>query len=241
MVDILGRKLMAGDVIELPHLNDDLLLDATAKSINKFYVIQDAARSAEGFGSTWWPHLWRIKCAPMQDAQEYRNILGNPEDEDSLKNALSTYQKEIEISKTILESAEKLVPNVGWDTTAVFNPSPLPNLGKDNGSGNLAAVNTTPEYSSVPQGLTFPSNPNQGDYFIRSDFVPGRLFVFRGSRWNRIFDNVDSLGWNSTTQNAGPFINNPTTAPVQDPNNPSQPVESRQALSRVFKPIKADK
>jgi hypothetical protein len=239
MVRILGRKLMAGDVIELPHLNDDLLLDATAKSINKFYVVQDAARSAEGFGPHWYPHLWRIKCAPMQDAQEYRNILGDPEDEDSLKNALSTYQKEIEISKAVIESAEKLIPNPGWEGENVFNDVPLPEYGKS--QATPISVNTTPnDLTTVPQGLTFPTNPQQGDFFIRSDFVPGRLFTFRGSRWHRIFDNVAEVGWREKTVNAGKFIENSNTTQIADKNSESGSLSEKQPLSRVFKPIDPD-
>ena len=34
MVDKIGRKLMSGDVIELPHLRDDLLLDDSMIGMN---------------------------------------------------------------------------------------------------------------------------------------------------------------------------------------------------------------
>ena len=49
MVEKLGRRLMPGDVIELPHLRDELLLTAGKDAINKFYVVQDASRGSEGF------------------------------------------------------------------------------------------------------------------------------------------------------------------------------------------------
>jgi hypothetical protein len=231
MVDRLGRKLMAGDVIEIPHLNDDLLLDATAKSINKFYAVQDAARAAEGFGPTWWPHLWRIKAAPINDAQEYRNILGNPEDEDSLKNALSTYQKEIEISNTIIESAEKLVPNAGWKADNVIDP---PKVYGFDGSGESGLdVNWVPDSSTVQAGLTFPSNPTQGDFFMRTDFLPNRLFVYRGTRWHRVYDSVEQTGWKESRLNASTFINNENTTSSKNPDTGSVP--ERQALSQVFR------
>ena len=48
MVSTIGRKLMAGDVLELPHLRDDLLLDERKDAINRFYVITDASRPSEG-------------------------------------------------------------------------------------------------------------------------------------------------------------------------------------------------
>ena len=56
MVEALGRKLMPGDVLELPHLRDDLLL-GSADAINRFYVVQEGARPAEGYDPGWWPHL----------------------------------------------------------------------------------------------------------------------------------------------------------------------------------------
>lgn len=236
MVERLGRKLMAGDVIELPHLNDDLLLDATAKSINKFYAVQDAARAAEGFGSTWWPHLWRIKAAPINDAQEYRNILGNPEDEDSLKNALSTYQKEIEISNTIIESAEALVPTAGWSSETTIGAPEI--KGFTNKAESALAVNYVPDSSTVQAGLTFPSGPTQGEFFMRTDFIPNRLFVYRGTRWHRVYDSVDQVGWPESRLNASSFINNENTTSSR--NSKSGSIPERQALSRTFKPPKTD-
>lgn len=236
MVERLGRKLMAGDVIELPHLNDDLLLDATAKSINKFYAVQDAARAAEGFGSTWWPHLWRIKAAPINDAQEYRNILGNPEDEDSLKNALSTYKKEIEISNTIIESAEALVPTAGWSSETTIGAPEIKGF-TGNAESDLA-VNYVPDSSTVQAGLTFPSGPTQGEFFMRTDFLPNRLFVYRGTRWHRVYDSVDQVGWAESRLNASSFINNKNTTSSR--NSETGSVAERQALSRTFKPPKTD-
>lgn len=236
MVERIGRKLMAGDVIELPHLNDDLLLDATAKSINKFYAIQDASRAAEGFGSTWWPHLWRIKAAPINDAQEYRNILGNPEDEDSLKNALSTYQKEIEISNTIIESAEALVPTAGWTSPTTVSAPEI--NGFTGGAESGLEVNYVPDSSTVQAGLTFPTSPAQGEFFMRTDFLPNRLFVYRGTRWHRVYDSVNQVGWGDARLNAASFINNDSTTSSR--NSETGSIPERQALSRVFNKPKAD-
>ena len=79
MLDIVGRKLMNGDVIELPHLNDYDSLDQTIKTIlRRYYVITDANLASEGFSQTWYPHLWRIKCERMTDSQEFAQILNKP-------------------------------------------------------------------------------------------------------------------------------------------------------------------
>jgi len=240
MVERMGRRLMSGDVIELPHLNDDLLLDATAKSINKFYVVNDASRSAEGYGPTWLPHLWRIKCSPMNDAQEYRGILGDPDDEDSLKNALSTYQKEIQISNTILESAAITVPSPGYNNTTINDITNTPVIHGFDGSGSSSIEVRTAEMAAsegdttgVASGLSFPSSPIQGELFIRADFTPERLFVYRGSLWRAVVDNTNK-SWNTVTYNAGSFINNANQTTLRDADGNAIVVPERQPLSQVF-------
>ena len=97
MVTKLGRRLMSGDVIELPHLLDELALDQSKAPIPKFYSVTDAARGSEGFSQTWYPHIWRVKLSPLTDSQEYYDILGDSEDANSLKNDVSTYKTEFNI------------------------------------------------------------------------------------------------------------------------------------------------
>jgi len=79
MIDTFGRKLMTGDVLELPNLKDYYPLNENLpEPLAKFYVIQDAAYAAEGFSQTWLPHLWRVKATPLTNAQEYKDILKRP-------------------------------------------------------------------------------------------------------------------------------------------------------------------
>ena len=79
MIDTFGRKLMSGDVLEIPNLRDyNPLNQNIPRAIPKFYVIQDAAFASEGFSQTWLPHLWRVKATPMVNAQEYKDILKEP-------------------------------------------------------------------------------------------------------------------------------------------------------------------
>jgi hypothetical protein len=79
MIDTFGRKLMSGDVIEVPNLRDYHPLDTSlVKSLPRYYVIQDANFASEGFSVTWQPHLWRVKATPMVNAQEYSQIINEP-------------------------------------------------------------------------------------------------------------------------------------------------------------------
>ncbi len=79
MIDAFGRKLMSGDVLEIPNLRDLNPLDTTiTTALPRYYVIQDTNFAAEGFSQTWWPHLWRVKATPLVNAQEYKEILNRP-------------------------------------------------------------------------------------------------------------------------------------------------------------------
>lgn len=217
MIEKLGRKIMPGDVFELPHLRDELLLNASKDAVNKFYVVQDANRGSEGFSQTWYPHIWRVKVTPLVDTQEYADILGTADDVTSLKNKISSYKTEINISNAIFKSAEDADP-----------------IGLPLAEHLFGVQDTTKEYNhgeTLQQGDQFPQMPNDGEYFIRTDFTPNRLFVFRGSRWHRLYDNITDVTWSDRTYNASGFVNNNNTTVVDN-----QEFPERQALSQVVKP-----
>lgn len=84
MIDIVGRKLMVGDVIELPHLLDyNPLKETIPVALKRFMQVTDANYASEGFSQTWFPHLWRIKCEPLVDSQEFSQILQEPINQDN--------------------------------------------------------------------------------------------------------------------------------------------------------------
>lgn len=84
MIEIVGRKLMVGDVLELPHLLDyNPLKETIPVALKRFYQITDANYASEGFSQTWFPHMWRIKCEPLVDSEEFSQILSAPIDQDN--------------------------------------------------------------------------------------------------------------------------------------------------------------
>ena len=84
MIEILGRKLMVGDVIELPHLLDyNPLKETIPVALKRFMQVTDSNYASEGFSQTWFPHLWRIKCEPLVDSQEFSQILQQPINQDT--------------------------------------------------------------------------------------------------------------------------------------------------------------
>jgi hypothetical protein len=217
MVEKLNRKLMPGDVIELPHLRDDLLLNHERNAINKFYTVEDASRSSEGYSQTWYPHIWRIKVSPLTDRQEFVDILGTADDPNSLKNDISSYATELNISKAVVHAAE------------IEDPLGLPLIAHLFGSDTESEEYDHGEV--IAAGDQFPYAPNEGDYFIRHDFLPNRLFAFRGDRWHRLYDNVSDKTWSDRTYNAGGFVDNDNTMIIDN-----DEVPEKQALSNIIKP-----
>lgn len=220
MVEKLGRKLMNGDVIELPHLAEEYALDADTPPLPKFYVVQDGNRGGEGFSATWYSHIWRVKLGPITDSQEFDDIIGTADEENSLKDMLSTFEAEIDIRDAVVESAAQNDPIGGGEalTDHLYN---FVKSEEDNFWDG----------GSVASGASFPSSPNAGDFFIRTDFQPNRLFVYRETRWIRLYDNIDDRTWSDRTFNASTFVNN-----KQTDTDKFDEYDSRQAITDAVLP-----
>jgi len=285
-VEKLGRKIIAGDVIELPHLKDEYALNDFKYALKRYYVIEEVSRAAEGFSVTWYPHLYRAKCKPLVDSQEYKQILDGIANSDSdkgtynsaityypgdiitgpdgkkyeviqevtgvappdttyyqladtLRDIISTYNKEMEITQAVLNQAEADAPKSGYDTSkywtlqrsddgtaelATTDASQVTvdaatqatdidgNLLYDNNgdpiyvgqtassvsmpvdgdgyNGYLTADGLPPNGAPFTAGLAFPINPSTGQFCLRTDYLPNRLFRYNGSRWVKFEDNV---------------------------------------------------
>jgi len=224
---ILGRKIMSGDVLELPHLSDDTGLDNSAGPIRKFYVVEDVVREAGGFDANWWPHLIRVKCQALQDTVEYRDILGDGDNADDLKHILSTYDAEIDISEAILEQAANEVPKHGFDTAHLyFNETDkkkgvfLDDAVPDNGA------------SVVGSGATFPVNAVEGAYYLRTDYTPHRLFKKSADHWLKVEDDQRGI-WAAGNAILHKFTQNTTL--IVDGNTGAS-IPSKQGISKAVKP-----
>lgn len=264
MVEILGRRIVSGDVIELLHLKDYDALNDIPMALKRFFIVGDCQRASEGFSPTWWPHLWRCKINPLVDSQEYKDILnkmetGSDGSTSPLRDVISTYNSYVNINDKIIEQAESDVPKSGYDTSNIY-VSPVTKDGElaspkvltadsvslqataDNESGTvssdlglvtpaakvqgyLTGDGLAPNGLPVATGISFPSEPMEGDYFLRLDFLPNRLFRFDGRLWVKVEDAKRSSltpGPNNKTLRST-FVNN-TTA------------NERQSLSQALRP-----
>lgn len=180
---------------------------------------------------------------------------------------LSTLDKLIEINDAVIQQAEIDVPKSGTNVDTLYvepiNPDGTPgdptglqvdltNLTVDSSVDFAATQPTTPDTNipaylggdgtppngwPVTAGTSFPTNPDLGDYVLRTDYVPNRLFRYNGTRWTKVEDAVRTNltpGPDNTTQRSL-FVNNTQTYV----NNEGKTVPVRQSLSKALTP-KAD-
>lgn len=263
-VDALERKIMAGDVLELPHLKDEYALDNHLVALKRFYVVQEVTRPSNGFSQTWYPHLLRVKCSPLVDSQEYKEILdadSGAGDGSSLRDLLSTYQASIDINDQIIQQAEADVPKSGFNTESLYVIPTDPDTGlvdvtvagivlnspnQNMYVGYLTGDGKPPNGAPFGSGITYPATPVVGEFFLRTDYMPNRLFRFDGRFWVKYEDNVRMTlnnfgqqdvasgvfaGQDVRLTNKSRFVNNVNTVTIG-----GEVIQQRQALSQVLKP-----
>ena len=191
IIDRIGRKLMPGDVLEIVHKKEEVVLDPSVPYIPSFYVITDTSRGADGYSPTWLPHIWRVKAEPLADSQEYRQILETlTKKGDTLQDLISTYNEATEITDAVKKQGHKEVPTRNFNTDDLFIQTPGVPLTTDNLKQWQFNNPLTPPNSDIeaPKGTRFPSNPEPGDYFLRTDYNPPRMFQRKTSSWEAMND-----------------------------------------------------
>ena len=265
-VKTLGRKIMSGDVIELPHLKDEYAANDFSYALKRFYVVEDVNRAAEGFSPTWYPHLYRIKLKQIVDSQEFKEILDLPAQEgstDTLRDVLSTYEKEMNINNAVIAQAEADAPKSGYDIghyytlatnddgTVALKTADETDIDASNIGVQAGDISDRPDRAGYQgyllgvegnngapygMGISFPTASADGDYFLRTDYSPKRLFKYDGNRWIKLQDGVRVDLTNTNTRNTQKttFINNPAQSQIG-----GETVKEKQSLSKALRP-KAD-
>ena len=234
----LGRKLMSGDVLELPHLREDALLN-NGVAINKFYVIDDVNRASDGYSPTWFPHILRIKCSPMAAAEEYSDILDKQAkdpfgfDSGRLGDLISTLGKEMEINEEIVDTAIASVGGRNFETRHFYV------MPGDELTGQkpwiFAGDGVPPNGQAAGSGNSFPSSPDEGDYFLRVDYSPKTLFRRVSGAWRIQEYDYREGEWSAAHSILKEHINNRRIATFDD----GTEAPEKQGLYQAVKP-KAD-
>ena len=243
-IKYIARKPISGDVIELPHLKDQFALNDYDIALPRYYVIEDVGRASEGFSPTWYPHLYRLKLKKITDNQQFADILNKPATDANgdpsgltLRELLSTHNKELQINDQVVAQAEADAPKSGYETRQFYTLA-VDSTGKstlttaDETDISAASTVRASQVNGVPErtgytgylvgdgfpvngyefgfGIQFPMAPAQNDFFLRTDFLPNRLFRFDSTRWVKVEDAVRMNMTNTDTRRTFKtnFINN---------------------------------
>lgn len=132
MMQLVGRKIIAGDVLELPNLRDADVIGSNT-GVNRFYVVQDSFRASEGYSATWHHHIWKMRVKPLTDSPEFADLLGdngyldpndpNNPDPDDTSTPGSNAGAENDIMSRILYQADAEVPYIHFDNEHIFDDS----------------------------------------------------------------------------------------------------------------------
>lgn len=159
----------------------------------------------------------------------------------TLESVLSTRTKELQINDAILQQAEADAPLSGYETRQFYTLAVDPTNGQpvlqsadkadldtSNTSYNASSTDSRPVRTGYTgylvgdgfpingydfgHGIQFPEAPAVDDFFLRTDFMPNRLFRFNGSRWIKTEDAVRMTMTNTNTRQTlkTSFINNVT-------------------------------
>lgn len=257
----MGRRLMPGDVLEFVHLRDDTALDENVPPVPKYYVITDVGRSAPGYGSTWLPHIWKTKTKPVIAGQEFNDLFENRDPEDTSLGWLTdleqngsgngvtdpntggnnqadssnTYEKDLLLTKMMDAAFREQVKKRSFEVNHLYiRPSNSPvvtNL--VNWIFNDDAIPPNFEGDFIASGKRFPQNPTNGQYFIRTDYSPERLFKRVDSVWKKIEDKW-RIDWVPAHRILESYINNENITSIGP--REDQTFKEKQALSKIIRP-----
>ena len=124
----------------------------------------------------------------------------------------------------IIDSADEILDTADEDVLAPSKPI----------YGYLSGAAVAPNNLAMGVGIQFPVNAISGDYFLRTDYVPNRVFQYDGKRWNTVNDvQRTSLTQGATNQTQlGTFVNASGTFTGDN----GQQIPVRQSLSTALTP-----
>jgi|LauGreSuBDMM15SN_2_FD.fasta_scaffold00726_5 hypothetical protein len=167
------------------------------------------------------------------------DVNGDPDPSGTtLKDLLSTYNQEIAINNSVLSEAEANASQSGYETRqfytlavddkgrASLQTADETELDASNASYASSSTENKPQRTGYTgylvgdgfpangydfgHGIQFPELPGKDDFFLRTDFLPNRLFRFDGVRWIKVEDAVRMNMTNNDTRQTlkTSFINN---------------------------------
>lgn len=128
------------------------------------------------------------------------------------------------------------------DASNIFNTTDSePNKPTHSIHQYLTGDGLAPNGWPVVVDISFPTDPREGDYCLRTDYQPKRLFRFTQNRWKYIEDVQRTIIGNNKDNDTqlGTFVNNTNTYTTHDIHGTPKVENERQSISKILRP-KAD-
>jgi len=199
MLELCGRLLMAGDVVEMTHLQE--VGDFDGSVANRYYSVSNVSKGPAGYDHAYKSHVLAITCNPIQGAQEFIDLMERETNTgNALEDIISQKNTTEHLTAKIQQAAEEQVYENWFDDTIIFISD----------EGSVTPMRWTddavpPNGQEAPKFSSFPVSPAEGDYVCRIDFFPARLYRFEDAAWS--LKEIDSkrawfpYSWTNTLRN----------------------------------------
>lgn len=203
-VELLGRPVVIGDIIELP---SEVQYTPNLEPVKRFLEVTDVTWDTTSYTPGWQPLMLAVSAEPVLASQETQKVFGDLAQKYVDNSGLYSiddgnnkkYQDFSAISQAIEAEAKTQVPESGSEgsnTIREFTPEEVekaaaqgvPNLNKIGLNRRALYMEDAIPQNGAPytEGSDFPPKPNDGDYhrlvYVGSaSDVPARLF-----RWSQV-------------------------------------------------------
>jgi hypothetical protein len=206
MVQLLGRPIVVGDVLELP---SELQYDHNLRPVRKFLEVTDVGWSAEGYmPGTWKPLVYKFNAQQLIPSQEHRDIIGTADtqkytvDDGSFFEGIEQIQT-APLTTTEANQAESLqkVPEKGENIRELASGT-----NRNQAPGTYDGVGPYVEDGLPPDGLPYTSGFKLPDVstatdnqYFRLEYDPktkisARLYKFSAVKNKWIYVETDRRG-----------------------------------------------
>lgn len=172
-----GRRLIVGDVIEMPHLRE---VGIDGRVANKWYQIASITWSPTSYDAFYMRHVLGVILKPLRNQQEFLAFFEREDEYGKTLEEQATNKAALDaITEHNRDLAKEHAGTTWWDTSRMYIDPDNPDLKPYRWTDDLKPPNGIP----VESGPEFPSNSSEGDWFIRTDLMPQKLYQRRGNRW----------------------------------------------------------
>jgi len=199
MVELLGRPIVIGDIIELPN---EMQYDAKLNGVRKWLEVIDTTWATDGYAPGWKPILFRFTATPAIASQENMDLFKSNKgyetivDSDFMANDSPLNMLAQDSTEQIFKKAIDDVPEIGADTSELASGMNLHNVkGSYDGRDYNVEDGMPPNNLPYTEGPKFPDNPKPDDFhrMIYEDSInqPPKLFQWNHTKHRWLYLETD--------------------------------------------------